>query len=291
ASRFFEIAFLISLVLTIVSLVLIILYIIFNGALLFQTVPVNEFFFGINWEPVQRKLFGILPMIISSFYITILSLALSAPIGVLCAVCSAELAPKGYKKLIQYAVQLLAGTPSVVFGLIGLTVVAPFIQKIASVPGLSILAAAVILSIMILPTIVGISQDVIQSVPKEMKQASLSLGATHFQSILKVVLPIARPGIITACVLALSRAFGETMAVKMVIGNIQTMPNFGPDYLFGLLSPARTLTTNIIGDIEYAREGPHLQALFATGAVLFLVIMVVNFFAYRLKASGLKRKK
>ncbi|MDJ0625162.1 MAG: phosphate ABC transporter permease subunit PstC [Candidatus Caenarcaniphilales bacterium] len=281
--RIFEIIFRISLITTITSLGLIVLYILFSGFKLFGSVSFSNFFLGLNWEPVSQKQFGILPMIITSFYITIASLLVSAPIGIACAVYAAELASGTYKISVQAAVQILAGTPSVVFGLIGLAVIAPWVQGLAQVPGLSILAAVIILSIMILPTIVSISQDVIQSVPKEMKEASLSLGATHFQTIMKVIVPIARPGITTAIVLALSRAFGEAMAVKMVIGNIQTMPNFSSEYWFGLLSPARTLTTNIIGDIEYAREGSHLQALFATGAVLFIVIMLVNYIAYLFK--------
>ena len=194
------------------------------------------------------------------------------------------------KKIIQIAIQILAGTPSVVYGLIGIAVVVPWIQKLSQGSGYSILAAIIILSIMILPTIVSISQDAIQSVPSELKQASLALGATRFQTILKVILPVARPGIITAIVLAISRAFGEAMAVKMVTGNIQTMPDCGADKWFGLLSPVRTLTTNIIMDIEYS-EGAHRQALFATGAVLFMVIMIVNYFAYLFRSRLIKGKK
>ncbi|MDX1921253.1 MAG: phosphate ABC transporter permease subunit PstC [Candidatus Caenarcaniphilales bacterium] len=287
----FENIFKISLIATIVSLGLIVLYICFSGFKLFDTVNPLNFFLGKDWEPVSENKFGILPMILASFYITVASLVLSVPIGLGCAICAAELAKGPYKKLIQISVQILAGTPSVVFGLIGLAVVAPWVQGLAQVPGLSILAAVIILSIMILPTIVSISQDVLQSVPKEMKEASLSLGATHFQTIMKVVLPVAQSGIVTAIVLAISRAFGEAMAVKMVIGNIQTMPNFSSQYWYGLLSPARTLTTNIIGDIEYAREGPHLEALFATGSVLFIIIMIVNYVAYLFRSTPKRTKK
>lgn len=269
-----------SLILTVFSLALIVLYILWNGLKLFRTVSPAEFFLGIDWEPASSKKFGILPMIISSLYITGLSVLISTPIGVACAVFAAELAGDNLKKIIQASVQILAGTPSVVFGLIGLSVIAPWIQTLAvGISGRSILAAVIILSIMIVPTIVSISQDVIQSVPTELKNASLALGATHFQTIAKVILPAAKPGIITAVVLAISRAFGEAMAVKMVIGNMQTMPDFSGDKWFGLLSSARTLTTNIIGDIEYAK-GNHLEALFATGTVLFVVIMCVNYAAY-----------
>lgn len=287
----FENIFRVSLIATIVSLGLIVLYICFSGLKLFDTVSFSAFFLGKDWEPVSENKFGILPMILASFYITGASLLVSVPIGLGCSICAAELAKGSYKKLIQISVQILAGTPSVVFGLIGLAIVAPWVQSLAQVPGLSILAAVVILSIMILPTIVSISQDVLQSVPKEMKEASLSLGATHFQTIMKVVLPMAKSGIVTAIVLAISRAFGEAMAVKMVIGNIQTMPNFSSQYWFGLLSPARTLTTNIIGDIEYAREGPHLEALFATGTVLFAIIMIVNYVAYLFRSVAKRSRR
>lgn len=269
-----------SLLLTMVLLGLIVLYILWNGLKMFATVSPGEFFFGLDWEPASSKKFGILPMIISSLYITGLSVLISTPIGVACAVFAAELAGENFKKTIQASVQILAGTPSVVFGLIGLSVIAPWIQTLTpGISGRSILAAVIILSIMIVPTIVSISQDVIQSVPKELKQASLALGATHYQTILKVILPAAKSGIVTAIVLAISRAFGEAMAVKMVIGNMQTLPDFSSSKWFGLLSSARTLTTNIIGDIEYAK-GDHLEALFATGAVLFVIIMFVNYIAY-----------
>jgi len=283
--HFFSNIFKFSLIITVISLVLILLYVFWNGLQLFDKVSPIDFFSKINWEPVGRKEFGILPMIISSFYITLVSVIISAPIGICCAIYAVELANDSLQKLIQVSVQILAGTPSVIFGLLGLSLITPWIQTISPVPGLSILAAIIILSIMILPTIISISQDAIQSVPKEFKQASLALGATHYQTIFKVILPIAKSGIVTAIVLAISRAFGEAMAVKMVIGNIQTMPNFDSSHWFGLLSPARTLTTNIIGDIEYAREGSHLQALFATGTILFLVIMIVNYFAYLVRYS------
>ncbi len=286
----FESIFKFSLLITIVSLVLIAVYIFWNGLQLFTQVSPSKFFFSINWEPTVRKDFGILPMILASFYITFASVLVSVPIGVACSVYAAELAGGTLKKIIQIAIQILAGTPSVVYGLIGIAVVVPWIQKLSQGSGYSILAAIIILSIMILPTIVSISQDAIQSVPSELKQASLALGATRFQTILKVILPVARPGIITAIVLAISRAFGEAMAVKMVTGNIQTMPDFGADKWFGLLSPVRTLTTNIIMDIEYS-EGAHRQALFATGAVLFMVIMIVNYFAYLFRSRLIKGKK
>jgi phosphate transport system permease protein len=286
AQEAFPVIFKLCLLFTLFILGLIFLYILWNGLQLFLHVNPLKFFFGLDWEPVNQKKFGIFPMILSSFFITFASTLISAPIGIMCAIFSAEMAKGALQKAIQASVQILAGTPSVVFGLLGLTIITPWIQTLSDVSGLSMLAAIIILSIMILPTIVSISQDAISSVPKEIKQASLALGATSFQTIFKVILPFAKPGIVTSIVLAISRAFGEAMAVKMVIGNIQTMPNFSQNTWFGLLSPARTLTTNIIGDIEYAREGLHLQALFATGAVLFVAIMLANYIAYRIRYNG-----
>ena len=286
---FIEWLFRISLFLTIAVLALITVYIFWNGFKLFHEVSIAEFFLSTKWIP-PKKIFGILPMIISSFYITIASTLISAPIGITCAVWSSEIAGSSLRKLIQTSVQILAGIPSVVYGLVGFVVITPWIRTLGQVTGYSLLAAIIILSIMILPTIVSISQDAIQSVPKELKQASLALGATEMQTITKVILPVAKPGIITAVVLAISRAFGEAMAVKMVIGSIETMPKFDAESWFGLLSPGRTLTTNIIIDLNYA-YGTHLDALFATGAVLFIVIMIVNYFAYILRNHSSKLKK
>ncbi len=289
----FEIIFRLSLIVTIISLALITIYIFVNGLQSFKTVNPANFFFGIDWNPNSFKSpsFGILPMILASFYITFASLLLSAPIGIACAIFASELASGTFKKFIQASVQILAGIPSVVYGLIGFSLLVPWIGTLANVTGYSIMAAILILAVMILPTIVSISQDAIQSVPNELKQASLALGATRFQTIYKVVLPVARPGMITAVVLGISRAFGEAMAVKMVIGSIQTMPNLSPETWFGLLSPARTLTTNIVSDIEYASEGAHRASLFMTGAVLFIVVMIVNYCAYLFRAKKEKRKK
>ena len=277
--------------LAIISLFLIAAYVIFNGLLVFKTISLSEFLLGHDWEPVTQKLFGIFPMIITSFYVTFGAVAVSAPLGIACAIFLAELASPLSQRIIHPAVQLLVGIPSVVYGLIGLAFVVPVIQSFANVAGLSIFAAIIILSIMIIPTIISISEDAIRSVPKELKESSLALGTTKWQAICGTVIPASAPGLITAVVLALGRAFGEAMAVKMVIGNTQTMPDFSPGSWFGLLSVARTLTTNIIGDIEYAEPGPHVQALFATGIILFIVIVSTNAVSYLIlrKAYGVRK--
>ena len=268
--------FFLSACIAVLSLFLITIYVFYNGVKLFNVVPLNNFLFGHDWEPVNLKLFGILPMIITSFYVTFGALLISAPLGIACAIFLAEIAPLYAQQIIRPAVQLLAGIPSVVYGLFGLAFVVPLVQQLAHVGGLCILAAILILSIMILPTIISISEDAIRAVPKEIRESSIALGTTKWQTIYSSVLPASKSGLITAVVLALGRAFGEAMAVKMVIGNTQTMPDFSGNSLFGLLSLARTLTTNIIGDIEYAESGPHMQALFATGAILFIFIVLIN---------------
>ena len=283
--------FLFSAAVAVISLLLIAVYIFYNGIKIFRVVSITDFLFGYNWEPVTLKLFGIFPMIITSFYVTFGALIISAPLGIACSIFLAEIASPKAQQTIRPAVQLLAGIPSVIYGLFGLAFIVPLIQNFAEVAGLSILAAIIILSIMILPTIISIGEDAIRAVPKELKESSIALGTTKWQTIYGTVLPASASGLITAVVLALGRAFGEAMAVKMVIGNTQSMPDFSAGSLFGLLSLARTLTTNIIGDIEYAEPGPHQYALFATGAILFVFIIITNALSYLLlkKAYGVKR--
>ncbi len=275
----------------VLSLLLITVYVFVNGFKLFGVVSIFDFLFGFDWEPVTQKLFGIMPMIITSFYVTFGALIISAPLGIACAIFLAEIASPQAQRIIRPAVQLLAGIPSVIYGLFGLAFIVPLIQMFSDVSGLCILAAMIILSIMIIPTIISISEDAIRAVPKELKESSIALGTTKWQTIYGTILPASSSGLITAIVLAVGRAFGEAMAVKMVIGNTQTMPDFSPQSLFGLLSLARTLTTNIIGDIEYAEHGAHLEALFATGAILFIFIIMTNGASYFLlrKASGVKK--
>lgn len=284
--------FFLSASVAVIMLVLIALYIFYNGMRLFTVVSPKDFLFGYDWEPVTQKLFGILPMIITSNYVTFGALFISAPLGIACAIFLAEIAPPSVQKIIRPAVQLLAGIPSVVFGLFGLAFIVPLIQASAEVAGLSILAAIIILAIMILPTIISISEDVIRAVPRELKESSIALGTTKWQTLYGTVIPASSSGLITAVVLALGRAFGEAMAVKMVIGNTQTMPDFSLNSWFGLLSVARTLTTNIISDIEYAEAGPHLNALFATGAILFVFIIITNGLSYAFlqKKYGVNRR-
>lgn len=237
-----------------------------------------NFLSGTEWSPTIKPIsYGILPMIYGSIAVTIVSLIIGVPLGVSCAIFLAEIAPKKITKFIRPAIELLAGIPSVVYGLFGMIVIVQLVKKFdlstslvgsAEATGYGILSASIILAIMILPTIINISEDAIKAVPREYKEGSLALGATHWQSIVGVILPAAKSGILAAIVLGMGRAIGETMAVIMVAGNTAQITG-------SLFEPFRTLTTNIALEIFYA-SGEHQQALFATGVVLFIFIMILN---------------
>jgi len=246
---------------------LIAVFVFVEGTPIMAREGLGAFLLGRRWAPTKGS-FGILPMIVGSIWVTIGALAISGPLGLACAVFLAEVAPRRVADFVRPAIQLLAGIPSVVFGFVGIVVLVPLIRDHLGGPGLSVLAAAVILGIMVLPTVISISQDAIEAVPRTYKEAALALGCTHWQAITRVILPAARPGITAAVVLGMGRAIGETMAVIMVVGNAVKVPH-------GLLDPARTLTSNIALEMGYA-SGDHQQALFATGVVLFVFIMALN---------------
>lgn len=227
----------------------------------------KEFIFGTRWKPLAG-IFGILPMIIGSVYVTLGSIIIGVPIGILTAVFIAEIAPSWLAKIVRPAVELLAGIPSVVYGFFGLLVIVPKIDKLFFNGGNSLLAASIILGIMILPTIVNISETSIRAVPKAYKEGSFAMGASHIQTIFGVILPAAKSGILAAVVLGIGRAIGETMAVILVAGNTVLIPH-------SLLDRFRPLTANIAIEMGYA-YGDHQSALFATGVVLFIFIMILN---------------
>ena len=231
---------------------------------------INNFLFSTHWAPTKGY-FGIFSMIVSSLYVTIGSLIIGVPLALACAITLAELAPLRLTVILKPTIELLAGIPSVVYGFLGVVLLVPLIRDYLGGPGLSLLAASMILAIMILPTITSISIDAIQAVPYSYKEGSLALGATHWQTIRMVILKAARSGIITAIILGMGRAIGETMAVIMVAGNALKLPS-------SPLSPVRPLTSNIALEMGYA-AGDHRAALFATGIVLFVFIMVFNVLA------------
>ena len=248
------------------ALALITIFIIVNGVPIIAEAGLRNFF-GMTWAPNHGQ-FGITPMIIGTMAVTLGAVILGVPIGICCSIFLAEFAPAALRNLFRPAIQLLAGIPSVVYGFWGLLFVVPFIRTYMGGPGLSILAASVILAIMILPTVISISEVSILALPRQYKEGALALGLTRWQTIKAVLLPSAKSGIVSAIILGVGRAVGETMAVIMVLGNSPAMPQ-------SILDPVRTLTTNIGLEMGYA-AGDHQQALFATGIVLFVIIMIMN---------------
>ncbi|MEN6351023.1 MAG: phosphate ABC transporter permease subunit PstC [Syntrophomonas sp.] len=252
---------------SIIAIILIALFILIKGIPLISKVGWENFLFSLKWDPT-RGFFGIGSMFVGSLFVTLASMLWSVPLGLLTAIFMAEIAPVSIGNIMARMVELLAGIPSIVYGFFGLVVIVPLIRDHLGRNGMSVLAGAIILGIMILPTIVNISRDSLMAVPREYKEGSLALGASHYQTIMRVIVPAARSGIITAIVLGMGRAIGETMAVVMVTGNSTIIPD-------GLLSPVRTMTSNIVLEMGYA-SGDHQAALFATGTVLFIFIVVLN---------------
>ena len=267
-----------SALLSIVIVFLIGLFTLREGWAAFQEIGLDNLLLGRVWRP-QREQFGILPMIVGSVYATAGATILGVPFAIGGAIFLAEVAPPRVQGIVRPAVELLAGIPSVIYGLFGMVVLVPLVGQIdvSGNTGYGLLSASIVLAVMILPTITNIAEDAIRAVPREHKEGSLALGATHWQTIVRVTVPAARSGIIAAIVLGIGRALGETMAMIMVIGNSVIIP--GPlvdsNPLSLVLSHARTLTGNIAVEISYA-TGLQESALFATGVVLFVLIMLVN---------------
>jgi phosphate transport system permease protein len=265
-----EIVLLICALVSVVSVLFISFFIFQKGLPLFKTVKVSDFLFGTDWSPSNETNpgYGILPFIAGSIYVTLGSLIIAVPIGIMTAVFMAEIANKKAVELMRSVVQLLAGIPSVIYGFFGVIVISKFIRETFGGTGYSMLSGSIILAIMVLPTIINITEVTITSLPRSIKEGSLALGGTRWQTILRVQLPAARSGIIAGVVLGMGRALGETMAVLMVAGNAPIMPK-------GPLSKVRTLTMNIVTDMGYA-SGDHMTALFTTSIVLFLFILILN---------------
>jgi len=251
-----------------VTMIFLIAFLIFRqGVPLVAKIGVWDFIASTHWAPSKGQ-FGILPMIVGSLEVTLSAVVVGATLGLSCATFLAEFAPRWSVRILKPMIELLAGIPSVVYGFIGVVVLVPLIRRVFGGPGFSVLASAIILGIMILPTVIAISLDAINAVPPLYKEGSLALGATRWQTLYRVQLPAARSGIIAAFILGMGRAIGETMAVIMVSGNALTMPT-------SVLEPVRTLTSNIALEMGYA-SGDHQAALFATGMVLFIIIAILN---------------
>ena len=261
--------FLVLGLITVACVLLITVYLVISGIPAIRKIGLIPFLFGKVWDSTAAEpSFGILPFILTSIYGTAGAILLGVPVGFLTAVYLAKIAPAGVKRVMQAAVSMLAGIPSVVYGLVGMLILVPGIRKIFHVPdGSSLLAAIIVLAIMILPSIIKVSVTALEAVPKEYEDASLALGATPVETYFKVSVPAARSGIAAAVVLGVGRAIGEAMAVMMVSGNVANMPS--------LFQSVRFLTTGVASEMSYS-SGLQRQALFSIALVLFLFIMLIN---------------
>lgn len=262
-----EFVFLFTAVISIVAVALICVFLFANGIPAMKEIGFAEFLTGEKWKPGNNK-YGIFPMIVGSIYVTGGALVIGVPIGILMSVFMAKFCPDRIYKVIKPIVDLLAGIPSIVYGFFGLVVLVPFIREHFRSNGQSILCAAILLGIMILPTIIGASEPAIRAVERSYYEGALALGATHERSVFTVVVPAAKSGIFASVILGVGRALGETMAVMMVVGNQPRVPD-------SFLKGVRTLTTNIVLEMGYATD-LHREALIATGVVLFVFILIIN---------------
>ncbi|MGF1763820.1 phosphate ABC transporter permease subunit PstC [Aliivibrio kagoshimensis] len=264
---FFHFLFLTSATIGVLSLSTIAYFIIIESIPAFQEAGVKGIVLGIDWLP--PALYGVYTMIVASIVSTAGAVIIGVPVGVLTAVFIAEVAPKWLANIIRPAVELLAGIPSVVYGFFGLVIIVPLIQTTFNVPaGNTLLAGMIVLAIMILPTVITVSETSLRAVPRSYKEGSYALGASSIFTIFKLLIPAARSGIMTGVILGIARALGETMAIIMVMGNASAMPE-------GILDSARTLTANIALEMSYA-SGVHASALYATGVILMVFIMLLN---------------
>lgn len=255
--------------LTILFVLLITVFLVTSGIPAIQKIGLSDFLFGKSWASTAvPPSYGILPFILTSVYGTCGAILIGVPIGLLCAIFLAKMSPQGVGSIVRNVVDLLAGIPSVVYGLVGMILIVPSVRELFHLPdGANLFSAVLVLAIMILPSVISVSETAIKAVPKEYEEASLALGATKTETVFKVVVPAAKSGIITAVVLGIGRAIGEAMAVMMVAGNVANMPK-----LFGSV---RFLTTAVASEMSYS-SGLQRQALFSIALVLFLFIMAIN---------------
>ena len=277
--KFMQGVFFIAACASVLAVALICIFLFANGIPAMKEIGFGNFLSGVTWRP-NNDVYGILPMIVGSLYVTAGAIIIGVPIGILTAVFMAFYCPKRIYKPLKAATELLAGIPSVVYGFFGLVVLVPAIRTFAkdlqqaglirsAGNGSSILTASLLLGMMILPTIIGLTESSLRAVPTQYYEGAVALGATHERAIFRVVVPAAKSGVIAALVLGVGRAIGETMAVIMVAGNQARMPG-------SIFKGVRTLTANIVIEMGYA-AGLHREALIATGVVLFVFILIINF--------------
>jgi len=277
-----HIVFFVCALTSIAAVVLICLFLFANGIPAMKEIGLLNFLTGAKWKP-GNDIYGILPMILGSIYITAGAVVIGVPVGLLTAIFMAFYCPKKLYGLLKPCTELLAGIPSIVYGFFGMVVIVPCIRTVAAlfdvdISGSSILAASVLLGIMILPTVIGVSEAALRAVPSAYYEGAVAMGARHERAIFTVMLPAAKSGVLAGVVLGIGRAIGETMAVIMVAGN---QPRLTGNMLKGI----RTMTANIVIEMGYA-TGLHREALIATGVVLFVFILIIN-----LTFSILKRRK
>lgn len=277
---FMNLLFFVCGLIAVVFVLFISIYLIVSGLPAIREIGLVDFLFGTEWDSTAAEpKFGILPFILTSIYGTAGAIVLGVPVGFMTAVFLAKVAPPRLASLVRPAVDLLAGIPSVVYGLIGMMVLVPAVRVAFHLPdGASLFCAILVLAVMILPSIISVSETALKAVPKEYEEASLALGATHIETVFRVSVPAASSGIAASIVLGIGRAIGEAMAVIMVAGNVANMP--------GLFQSVRFLTTAVSSEMAYA-SGLQRQALFSIALVLFLFIMLINIVLNTL----LKRKK
>lgn len=269
--------FLLAACVSIAAVILICVFLFASGVPAIGKIGVFKFLFGTEWRPANN-IYGIWPMIVGSIYVTAGALVLGVPVGILTAVFLARFCPDWLYRIMKPAVSLMAGIPSVVYGFFGLVVIVPFVRDNLGGRGMSVLTASVLLGLMILPTVISVSESAIRAVPSSYYEGGLALGASHERSVFFAILPAAKSGIFAAVVLGVGRAIGETMAVMMVAGNQPAVPG-------GILEGVRTLTTNIVLEMGYSTD-LHREALIGTAVVLFVFVLLINLSFSLLKRRG-----
>nr|ALS92392.1 phosphate_pstC: phosphate ABC transporter, permease protein [uncultured bacterium] len=272
---------------TILIVGLIFFFLIREGLPTFLDIPLRELF-GSRWYPTESH-FGLWPLIAGSLVVTLGAVLIAVPLGLMTAIYLGEFAPQWQREILKPLIEILAGIPSIVLGFLGWVVLAPIIQQLGAPTGLTAFTGSLILAYMALPTVISISEDALYAVPKELRDSALALGATQWQTTIRVVLPAARSGLVIAVMLGIGRAIGETMAVLMVTGNAANIPQFGPSMFF---EPIRTMTATIAAEMgEVARGTLHYNVLFGIGIVLFIMTFALNSLASRLVGSQAARRR
>jgi len=274
--------FLCAALVSIAAVALICLFLFVNGIPAMAKIGVFDFLLGTKWAPSNEPAsYGIWPMILGSIYITAGAVILGVPIGIMTAIFLSRFCPKKLYRVIKPAIDLLAGIPSVVYGFFGMVVLVPFVRNTFGGNGYGVLTASILLAIMILPTIISVSESAVNAVPNSYYEGALALGATKERSVFSAVVPAAKSGILAGVVLGIGRAIGETMAVILVAGNSTIIPD-------SILSSVRTLTANIVMEMGYATD-LHREALIATGVVLFVLILIINLLFAVVKNKGVEK--